>query len=250
MKTLKTMFRPIITGAVAIAASLCTASAQESPERFININLHLLGGASYVTNNYVTCFPEVSDINSSMGPAFGAGAEVTCRVGRRFALGTGLNFVRNSRRMDMAVAGGGKPSVSNVFQRNIYYALEFPIFLRWEVKIAPSVRWNIDGGLYYAYGTGGKQKNIIYDAKVNDLGQLMMTRTQLDAGYYADDNAFVNSYRRGDLGLHIATGLTFRSHLTVGVRSHIGFKDVARSTGLVNPSAHNIDLMALVGWTF
>lgn len=245
------MFRHLILSLIALVAPLASAIAQDTTEeKFINVNLHIIGGASYVTNNYVSCFPEVSDLNSSMGPAIGLGAEVACRVGRRFALGTALNFVRHSRRMDMAVAGGGKPSVSNVFQSNTYYNFEIPFFLRWEVRIAPGVRWNIDGGLYYAYGTGGKQKNTIYDAKVNDLGQLMMTRTQLDAGYYDDDNAFVNSYRRGDIGAHIATGLRFNSHLTVGVRSHIGIKDIARSTGLVNPSAHNIDLMALVGWTF
>lgn len=219
-------------------------------DRFITLNLHLLAGGSYVTNDYSSCFPEISDINTTMGAAFGVGAEATCKLGRRFALGTGLNFMRNSRRLDMAVSGAGKPSVSNVFQRNTYYAIDIPVFLRYYVKVATGVMWNIDAGLYYAYGTGGKQKNTIYDAKTNDLGQLITSRSRLETGYYSDSRAFINSYRRGDIGIHIATGLTFSSRLTVGVRTHLGCKNVARSSGIINPSAHNIDLLATLGWNF
>lgn len=219
-------------------------------DRFVSLNVHLMGGGDYVTNNYQKCFPEVSDCNSSMGLALGIGAEGTLRVGKRWKIGTGLNLVRNARRMDMAVLGADRRTASNVFQRNRYYALDIPVFMRWEASIATGVRWNVDCGLYYGYGTGGNQKNTIYDAKINELGQLITSQTTTDAGYYDDDNAFINSYKRADIGLHLATGLTFKGHLTVGLRTHWGWKDVSRSTGIVNPSAHNVDVMALVGWSF
>lgn len=233
-----------------MGACIVSTRAEESADKFITVNAHVLAGASYTTNNYENCFSEISDINSSMGLSYGVGVEAACRLGSHISLGTGLNFTRNARKMDMAVTGAGKPSVSNVFQRNVYYQLDFPVYVRWDKDISNGVRWNVDGGLYYAYGTGGNQRNTIYDAKTNELGQLITAKSYLETGYYADDRAFINSYKRGDIGLHIATGLTFNRHLTVGVRTHIGLKDVARSTGIVNPSAHNIDLQAMVGWSF
>ncbi|MCM1164179.1 MAG: PorT family protein [Muribaculaceae bacterium] len=236
-----------LCGSAELRADDTTAPA---PQKFVTVNAHIMGGASYTTNNYMSCFPEISDINSSMGPLFGVGVEGVCSLGRHFSVGTGINLTRNQRRMDIAVSGAGKPSVSNVFQRNIYYELDFPVYLRWEFAIAKGVDWNVDGGLYYSYGVWGNQKNTIYDAKTNDLGQLMTSKSTLETGYYSDDRAFINSYRRGDVGVHLATGLTFRNHLTVGIRTHLGMKDVSRSTGIVNPSAHNINLQALIGWSF
>ena len=240
----------IILYAVVAALASSVASGAESADRILNVNVHLIAGLSNTTNNYVKCFPEISDLNSSVGQSLGVGVDGVMMLGRRWGIGTAINFIHTSRRMDMAVSGFSAKSVSNVFQRNSYYVIDVPIYARWHTRIASEVRWNIDGGIYYSYGTGGKQKNTIYDAKINDLGQLFTTRTELEAGYYNDGNAFVNSYRRADVGLHIATGLTFKRHITVGLRAHLGLKDVSRNTGIVNPSARNVDLMALLGWTF
>lgn len=224
--------------------------ATDASARFVSVNLHLTGGLAYTTNNYVKCFPEISDLNSSVGPAIGIGVEGAMRLGARWSVGTALNITRSSRRMDMAVSVAGAQSVSNVFQSNHYYQIDVPVFMRWNHSIADGVRWNIDMGLYYAYGLGGKQKNTIYDAKTNDLGQLITSKSELEAGYYTDSDAFINSYRRADIGLHLGIGLTFRGHITVGVRSHLGVKDVAHSQGIVNPSAHNVDMVGVIGWTF
>lgn len=216
----------------------------------LNLDVHLLVGGSYITENYRSCYPQISDINTVTGPAWGLGVGARFNIRPFLGLGTELNFTRNSDKMDLAVVGTDNTSVSNVFQRNTYWKLDFPVYLTYISKLANSVSWNVDAGIYYSYGTGGSQKNNIYHTSSNDLGQLMMVVTSLNTGFYNDYNAFIISYRRGDLGLHLATGLTFANHLKLGLRTHIGCQNTARSTGIVRPKSHNIDFLAMLGWQF
>lgn len=242
--------RNFIVIILAAVAALTVGAQEPGGQRFINLDVHALAGGSYTTNNYMDCFSEISDMNSSMGPSFGLGVGAALRLGSHWSLGTEANFSRNSRRMDLAVAGAGKPSVSNVFQRNSYWEIDVPLYMRWRMAMGDNIDWSVDLGMYYAYGTGGTQRNTIYDAKTNDLGQLITTRTNLESGYYNDAGALVNSYRRGDIGFHIATALTFARHFTVGVRTHLGLKNVAYSRGIVDPSCHNITIHGVMGWRF
>lgn len=220
------------------------------PADFIDLYVQAMFGGSYMTDNYTSCYPEISDLNTSMRPAYGLG--VGCRFNIRgfLGLGTELNFTRNGFNMDMAVVGSGGQSVSNVFQRNSYYKLDIPVYVTFMFNLSDAVRWNVDGGLYYAYGLSGKQKNTIYDTRSNELGQLMMSVTQYDTDFYNDYKAFVNSYDRGDIGLHLATGLTFSNRLRVGVRAHIGMSNQANSIGIVKPDSHTMDFLTILGWQF
>ena len=78
----------------------------------------------------------------------------------------------------------------------------------------------------------------------------MMSVTPYEADFYKDSRGFINSYDRGDIGLHLATGLTFSKHFKVGVRAHVGMSDLAHSTGIVKPDSHTMDFMATLGWQF
>lgn len=220
------------------------------PAKFIDMDVHILAGGSYMTENYVSCYPEISDLNTSMRPAFGVGVGARFNVRGFLGLGTELNVTRNCFNMDMAVIGSGGQSVSNVFQRNTYYKVDIPVYVTFLFNLSQTVRWNVDGGLYYSYGLSGKQKNTIYDTRVNDLGQLMMSVTPYEADFYNDSNAFINSYDRGDIGLHLATGLIFSGHFKVGIRTHIGMSNLANSIGLVRPASHTLDFMTTIGWQF
>lgn len=220
------------------------------PGEFIDFDVHALVGGSYITENYVACYPEISDLNGAMGPAFGVGAGVRFNIRGYLGLGTELNFTRNVTKMDMAVVGSDRNSVSNVFQRNTYYKVDVPVYLTFMFRLSGAVKWNVDAGMYYSYGTGGKQKNTIYDTRANELGQLMLSVTNYKADFYNDSRAFINSYHRRDIGIHLATGLTFGGHLRVGVRTHIGCSNIAYSTGIVKPSSHTLDFLGSVGWQF
>lgn len=219
-------------------------------ERFLDVYVQTMAGGSYLTDNYRSCYPEITDLNSSMRPAFGAGVGVRFNIRKFLGLGTELNFTRNGFNMDIAVVGAGGRSVSNVFQRNVFYRVDIPVFMSFIFNLSQSVKWNVDGGMYYAYGLSGKQKNTIYNTQINELEQLMVSVTPYETDFYNDNDAFINSYHRGDIGLHLATGLTFAEHLRVGVRGQLGFSNLANSTGIVKPSSHNINFMVTVGWQF
>ena len=94
------------------------------PDDFIDFDVHALVGGSYIMENYVSCYPEISDLNAGMGAAFGVGAGVRFNIRGYLGLGTELNFTRNAAKMDMAVVGSDRNSVSNVFQRNSYYKVD------------------------------------------------------------------------------------------------------------------------------
>ena len=248
------MIRRLLLPALIMLASFIPVYADDvaadivRQDNFLEIDVHALVGCSYMTENYISCYPEISDLNTSAGVSFGVGVGALFNINRLIGLGTELNFMRNAFKMDMAAVG--PQSVSNVFQRNTYYKIDFPVYVRWKFDLARNVVWNVDGGLYYTYGLGGKQKCNIYDTRTNDLGQLMLSMTPISADFYKDSKAFINSYDRSDIGLHAATGLTFRSHLSIGVRAHVGFKNVAHSIGLVRPNMHTMDFRACVGWRF
>lgn len=239
--------RKLLLALPVILATL-SASAQQLP--LFNLYAQAMMGGSYLTENYRKCFSEISDLNSVMGPAGGVGIGARFNIRRFLGLGTEINLTRNSEKMDMAVVGGDGRSVSNVFQRNTYWRIDIPVYMSYIARLGEKVEWNADLGLYYAYGTGGSQKNNIYHTRANELGQLMMSMTSYDTGFYGDHLAFINYYRRGDIGLHIATGLTFFRRLRIGLRSHIGFSNAARCEGIVRPTSHTMDIMAMAGWMF
>lgn len=220
------------------------------PAKFLDIEAHLLLGGSYVTNNYMDCYKEISDLNSSMGTAWGIGAGVKFNLSSFIGLGTEFNYLRNSGKMDMAVTADGKPNVSNVFLKNTYRTIDIPIFISFNFNLASNIRWNVDGGFYLDFGTSGKQKATIYNAAVNELGQLTTSVTHQKTDYYDNDRAFLNSFRTFDSGLHLATWLTFIDRISIGVRGQFGFRNVAHSNGLIKPSSHNIKLFATVGYHF
>lgn len=246
MNTRRFAILPLLT-AVLLGVFTQGASAAEP---LFNLYVQGLLGGSYLTENYRKCFSEISDLNTVMGPAGGVGVGLRFNIRPSLGLGTELNFTRNSDKMDMAVVGEDNRSVSNVFQRNTYWRMDFPVYLSYIARLGGKVAWNADAGLYYAYGTGGSQKNNIYHTRANELGQLMMSVSSYDTGFYNDHRAFINYYRRGDIGVHLATGLTFMNHLRVGVRTHIGLSNAARTDSPVRPSSHNMDFLATVGWMF
>ncbi len=220
------------------------------PSKFMETEVHLLLGGSYVTQNYKSAYSSVSDVNNSMGFSWGAGFGVKFNITSFVGLGTELNYLRSSGKMDMAVITEGKPNVSNVFIKNSYRSFNIPIFLSFNFHLSNSVKWNADGGIYFDLGTSGSQNTTIYNANVNDLGQLTTTVTKQKTDYYDNDKAFLNSYRNFDSGLHLATGLTFMNKVTVGIRSQFGFRNVAQSDGIVKPSSHNIKLYGTIGYKF
>lgn len=219
-------------------------------KQFVELDVHILAGGTGITQNYQKSFPQIRELNSSMGAAYGVGAGAVFGFSSFLGLGTQLNLTTCHNKLDMAVSNDDATSVSNIFISNRYLYANIPVYLSFRFNLLGALRWNVDAGFYYAYGLTGKQKQTIYNSTVNDLGQLVPRVVETKPDYFHSEATFINAFYRSDIGLHLATGLQFGSHITLGCQFQIGFKNVAYTSGLVNPNIHNTNIMASLGYKF
>lgn len=241
-----------IMGVAIMCATPSVASAQfvdHSPaKKFVETDIHVLGGSTMITQNYASRFDEISELNSSAGFGFGAGAGAVFGLREWLGLGTEINLLVSNNKLDMAVGSEGSVSVSNIFISNRYAYADIPVYMSFRFNILGGLRWNVDAGLYYRYGIWGKQKQTIYNSTLNNLGQLVPRVVNAKVDYFRDNATFINSFHRSDIGLHIATGLQFGRHFTINMRLQVGFKNVAYNNGLRNPNIHNVSFLGGVGY--
>lgn len=240
--------RPIIlTIALAIAV---IASAQQSP---IRLGVHALAGGSTVTQNYKGCFPEISQLNVSAAFAWGVGASALFPLKGRVSLGTEFNVVVSNNDIDLAVNDNNvSTGLSNVYLRNRYAYIDIPVYISWGWNLGSYMRWNVDTGMYYAYGFAGSQKQTIYNARMNALDQIVTQTIKTKPSYFHDWDTYPNTFNRGDFGVHIGTGLTISSHYRLAVSGEIGLKNVSTvgASGVVNPNVHNGRFLVELGYIF
>lgn len=247
--------RRLFISIISIIAALSQAHAQHfvdygPAKRFIDLEAHAIVAGSMITENYLSCFPEISQMNTSPGTAIGAGVSAVFGLRDWIGLGTEIDFIHNRYRVDMAVTSEDVSSVSNIFLRNSANYINIPIYIQFRFNVSPKVRWCVDGGIYYAYGLSGSQRQDIYNAQVNSLGQLVSSVDSHKYDYFGDPSTFIHSYRRSDLGLHIATSLQFRK-FSIGGRLNVGFKNIAYipgNRGIVIPNVHNLSYSLVIGY--
>ena len=244
-----------MAAAALLALAHAGANAQmvdHSPAKeLVEIDVHVLGGGSGITQNYRGAFGEITELNSSIGASGGAGAGAVFGLRQWFGFGTELNVVFNNNKLNMAVTNDDVTSVSNIFIKNHYIYLDIPVYVSFRFNVLHGLRWNIDAGMYYRFGIAGHQDQTIYNSTVNGLGQLVPQVVTARPGYFHNTATFINSYNRGDIGLHLATGLRFGRHFTIGVRAQFGLKNVAKVySGVTCPRIHNFSLLASVGYKF
>lgn len=219
------------------------------PSRFIDIDAKVLLGGSYLTQNYKSCYSQIADVDNSMEFAWGLGVGAKLHITSFVGIGTELNYLMNKSRTDLTINGAGAHGVSNAFIKNSYQTFNIPIFVTFNFNIAPKVKWNVDGGMYLAYGVGGKRKASVYSAQVNPVsGLLEMIETESKARFFNDEKAFINTYHRVDRGIHIATGLTFAEKFSIGIRAQFGLRNIARTDDAIRPSSHNIGFFGTIGY--
>lgn len=217
---------------------------------FIDIEVHALAGNSMITENYMGCFPTISQMNTSPGASLGIGASAVFGLRNWLGVGTELNLTRNHYRVDVAVASADATSMSNVFLRNAMTYVDIPVYMQFRFNVAPRVRWRVNAGLYYAYGMGGSQQQDMYNAQVNQLGQLVSTAISAKPGYFGNSSTFIHAIRRSDIGVHLATNIEF-GRVAIGGRIGLGLKNVAYipdGRGIVTPNIHNINYAVTLGY--
>ncbi len=229
----------------------CAQFVNHAPaKKFVEVDAHVFGGTTGITQNYASKFSEITECNADNGTGYGLGAGAVFGLRQWFGFGTEANILVGHNKVNMAVSNHENVSMSNIFVRNRYTYINFPVFLSFRFNILDGMRWNVDVGLYYSYGIWGKQKQTIYNSTLNDLGQLVPRTVVTNCSYFNSSSTFINSYRRNDIGLHLATALQFGNHFFIGARCQIGFKNVSFNSGLVNPNIHNFNFMGSAGYKF
>ncbi|MBO4943694.1 MAG: outer membrane beta-barrel protein [Muribaculaceae bacterium] len=220
-------------------------------DHFLDIDVHAIGGGHVVTENYLGCFSEISEMNTSAGPSIGMGVSVVFGLHDWFGVGTQLNLMFSRFRSNMAVTNETITSVSNIFLRNQTTTFNIPVFVQFRFNAASNVRWKIDTGMYYSYGIDGRQKQSIYTSQVNSLGQLVNNRISDKVPFYNSSETFINSYHRADIGLHIGTSLEFSRRFSIGGIVQFGLKNVAcipGNVGIKCPNIHNLTYCLTIGY--
>lgn len=252
MKRLASLILSLLAAAFIVVPVNAGDFIDYGPARnFLDLEFHGFVGGTMVTENYLSCFPELSQMNTAPGASTGIGATAVFGFRDWLGLGTSVDFAFNNFRTDMAAASADLSSVSNIFLRSSATYLRFPVFIRFAFNIASNVRWRVDGGLYYAYGIGGSQRQDIYNAQVNQLGQLISASISDRYDYFDNRNTFIHSNHRSDIGIHVATSLLF-NHFSIGANLDLGLKNIAfiyDNRGLVTPNVHNFTYSVSVGYT-
>lgn len=250
-RKLKALF---LSAAITVAAVPAAQAADfvdfARASRLIEVDVHALGGMSSVIQNYQSKFPQIQNLNQNLGGSFGLGFRAVFGVRGYLGFGTALDIVTNTYNIDMAVIGSDKSSMSAVFIDNRNFYANIPVFVSFRFNVDRSVRWSVDAGLYYAYGFAGTQKQRIYRAETNAMNEMVPQFQYVRTDYFHSPATFINAYNRGDLGLHLATGINFGPHLVVGVRYQLGIKNSSRSIGVINPGVHNQCFHGVVGYRF
>ena len=96
-----------------------------APSKFIEVDVHALGGGSSVTQNYRGCFPQIQNLNVNMGYSLGVGARAVFGFRNYLGFGTELDLLLNNYNIDMAVLGSDNMSMSAVFGQSVLLC-EYP----------------------------------------------------------------------------------------------------------------------------
>lgn len=243
-----------ITILLIVSLSTTKISAQfvnfGKAEDFLEIDVHAQVGGSGVFQNYMKCFNQIQELNTTAGTAYGIGARAVFGISNFLGLGTELNLNLDCYNMDLAVNDNSISSVSNIFLHNRYLYAEIPVFVSFRFNASNTVRLNLDLGIYYQYGLGGNQKQSIYNTTLNELGQLVPQTVYIQPKYFDSRETFINSFSRSDIGLHFSPGLRFGKHINIAAKLGVGFKNISYTDGIVNPAIRNYTILGCVGYQF
>ncbi len=241
---------------LVVAVSVMASRAGEKPffdtsrsDDFLEMELHAMAGATSVGHNYSDCIPALDEMHVTPGCGFGVGASVRFVIRDFLAIGTQTDFRIYNNRYEMTLVTPSERT-STVYLLNHYYDVNFPVFASLRFNVADNVRWDVDGGAFFALGFGGYQESDIYNAYINSLGQIVTAHVSEKHGYFKDDFPVIHNVANFDVGLHLASSLVFNGHYTVGIAFQLGLRDLAYNTAVFEPALRNRSCMFKFGYIF
>ena len=218
--------------------------------KIIEGEVHAAIGASWVTQNYGDNIPQMQALNMTPGAMAGIGARVQLAIHDFFAIGTSATFNICNNSMTAIVTSREPDNTAGFTVDNHYYYLNIPVYASLRFNLADNVKWNVDGGFYYAYGIGGTSKSRIYITYQNDIGQFITEQFVDKDSYFSEDTPLLHDTHRSDYGLHIATGLKFYNHYCINFIAQYGLKNIAEKKNTTDMSVHNLNISVALGYEF
>lgn len=238
----------IITGnALAYAVDMLDTSM---PKKLIEVNVHSGIGTSTIVNNYASVAESVTAMKLSPGTRMLAGFGAELPIRDYLSVGTGLDFAINNYSVSMTMLDGYAATLGTLLTANHFYTIEVPVFVGLRLNLGSRVRWCNELGAYFAYGMAGSSKTTAFVSSTNSLGQTQVSEARYDRKYYESDDPVFCTMRRGDIGMHLATGILINQHYTVKATLHVGIRDLAKNFGVYNAHARTLSPAFIIGYTF
>ncbi len=220
------------------------------PKHIPEVGVHFGVGVSTITQNYLDQIENCSDFFLTPGCQTVFGASVELPIRQFFSIGTGADFTISNYNWSMSAINGHEGTLYTLYSRNTYRAIEIPLYMNFRFNLGSKVKWNNQLGAYISHGISGKSKYRAYVSSTNDIGQSQVSTSNYERDYYKDTNPVINTNYRSNYGLHIATGLMYNEHWTLNCVLRVGFRNMARNTGVLDITQHEIACSFRLGYCF
>lgn len=213
-------------------------------------DIHVGTGASTIIQNYASQVEGCSDFFLTPGCRIVFGAGFGMPVRDFLSLNTGLDIAINNYNYSMSILDTPKGTLNSIYNRSHYVSLEIPLFIQLRFNLGSHIRWTNDIGMYYSRGLTGKSRYRAYISSTNDLGQSQVSETRISQDYYNPRSPIIAGAMRTDWGIHLATGIVYKRHLSLKCVMRTGLRNTASNLDVLDIANHNLSATFLIGYTF
>lgn len=220
------------------------------PADFLEFNAHAAVGMMSLVQNFGKAVPDLSDFLLSPGTQIDLGLAVRFNLRNSFGLATGLEFGINNLRYAMGLVGNSTGQISSIYVLNHFYDLTVPVYVSWRFNMGRLMKWNVDGGVYFAKGFGGHSRFSGYTSGVNSLGQPVVTHAHYSQPYFEAEVPFIARVKSFDWGPRLATGLVYRSKYTFNIIFQISAQNLIVNQTVLDLNYRHVSLAFELGYIF
>lgn len=245
---------------IIITLSTLSAKATDNGSAFLNtsrpstlnpeLTVHFGVGTSTITQNYSEQIKNCSELFLTPGCRTTFGATAGMPIRDWLSINTGVDIAINNFNYSMTIVDVSNGTLNSIYNRSHYTTLEIPFYVQLRFNLGTNIRWINDLGGYISNGIGGSSKYHAYVSSTNDLGQSQVTETQFSHKYFNANSPLIARTVRTDYGIHIATGMLYKRHISLKCVLRAGFPNIAKNLDVLDISTHNISATFLIGYTF
>ncbi len=221
------------------------------PDKFITFGVRAGLNSSGLDNNYLSVQPEMIQNNFYWRTGGHLGGAVDMYLRQFLSIQTGFYWENRSFDCSLMAADSKEDYMGSMFVNARFNYLHIPVMLSLKFNLLPDLVSELNFGVYYAIGVGGKKKSHSYIAFGDEDSELIFDTANTETGYFSAGSKDFLAVRKSDFGLKIGTGLTFFKHYYIGVFYQRGLKNIAKQNeGSPRLEFHNNCWNVSLGYNF